>query len=242
MRLLRYPRLIARRRPSPLAVPVAAAFRITLGSSRLRRRACRRRTSLPPATPTAIYPVVRPLRSPSGRHTAPRSPLRLWPMHSEPVKQALAYERYTHLPAILQTGDRMTMGAAIEARLPFTDPKLLEFAALASVSDLFSGPHGKQPLRAAMAGKLPQAVIERRKRGWTSPYWIYLRDAAAASIVAREDARARDHRPLSPWPRRHSRDRRRLPQRQPRRRARRVDARAASCCGTRSALRGSAIP
>jgi asparagine synthase (glutamine-hydrolysing) len=88
----------------------------------------------------------------------------------------MAYERHTHLPSIVATGDRLTMGAAIEARLPFTDPRLLDFAGLARTSDLFRGAQGKQPLREAMADKLPQIVLERRKRGWTSPYATYLRE------------------------------------------------------------------
>ena len=96
--------------------------------------------------------------------------------YREPVRQAMAYERYTHLPAIVATGDRMTMAAGIEARLSFTDPKLLEFAGLARTKDLFSGPHGKQPLREAMTGKLPDSVINRRKRGWASPYGVYMRE------------------------------------------------------------------
>jgi asparagine synthase (glutamine-hydrolysing) len=96
--------------------------------------------------------------------------------YREPVRQAMAYERSTHLPAIVATGDRMTMAAAIEARLSFTDPKLLEFAGLARTRDLFSGPHGKQPLREAMTGRLPESVINRRKRGWASPYGVYLRE------------------------------------------------------------------
>jgi asparagine synthase (glutamine-hydrolysing) len=94
----------------------------------------------------------------------------------EPVRQAMAYERLTHLPSIVAAGDRMTMAAAIEARLSFTDPRLLAFAGLARTRDLFSGPHGKQPLREAMAGRLPASVIERRKQGWTSPYRVYLRE------------------------------------------------------------------
>ncbi|HYI21137.1 MAG TPA: asparagine synthase-related protein, partial [Candidatus Limnocylindrales bacterium] len=96
--------------------------------------------------------------------------------HRDPVRQAMAYERVTHLPAIVATGDRLTMGAAIEARLPFTDPALLEFAGLVKTDDLFSGPHGKQPLREAMVGRLPPEVLNRRKRGWTSPYSTYLRE------------------------------------------------------------------
>jgi asparagine synthetase B (glutamine-hydrolysing) len=96
--------------------------------------------------------------------------------YREPVRQAMAYERYTHLPSIVAAGDRMTMAAALEARLSFTDPKILEFAGLARTRDLFSGPHGKQPLREAMADRLPDSVINRRKQGWTSPYALYLRE------------------------------------------------------------------
>jgi asparagine synthase (glutamine-hydrolysing) len=93
----------------------------------------------------------------------------------EPVRAALAYERLTHLPAIVATGDRLTMAVAIEARLPFTDPALLDFAGLARTADLFRGPQGKQPLRHAMANRLPGPVLARRKRGWASPFATYLR-------------------------------------------------------------------
>lgn len=95
--------------------------------------------------------------------------------HSDPALQALAYERQTHLPTVLDNSDRLTMGAPLEARLPFTSVDLLTFAGSASRSELFRGAHGKQPLRSAMVGKLPPLVLDRRKRGWTSPYGRYLR-------------------------------------------------------------------
>jgi len=95
--------------------------------------------------------------------------------YDEPVRQALAYERHTHLPSIVATGDRLTMAAGIEERLSFTDPALLDFAGRARKADLFRGAQGKQPLREAMVGRLPQVVLDRRKRGWTSPYTTYLR-------------------------------------------------------------------
>lgn len=95
--------------------------------------------------------------------------------HREPVRQALAYERLTHLPAIIATGDRMTMAAGLEARLPFTSPALLDYAALVPPGDLFRGKQGKQPLREAMRDRLPASVLARRKRGWSSPYTTYLR-------------------------------------------------------------------
>ncbi len=96
--------------------------------------------------------------------------------YAEPVIQALNYERHTHLPSIVSTGDRLTMAAGIEARLAFTHPQILDFAGRARKGDLFRGAQGKQPLREAMAGRLPQTVLDRRKRGWTSPYRTYLRE------------------------------------------------------------------
>jgi asparagine synthase (glutamine-hydrolysing) len=95
--------------------------------------------------------------------------------YSDPVLQALAYERRTHLASVLDNTDRLTMGAPVEARLPFTAVDLLAFAGSAIRAELFHGAHGKQPLRAAMAGQLPPVVLDRRKRGWTSPYGSYLR-------------------------------------------------------------------
>lgn len=95
--------------------------------------------------------------------------------YDEPVRQAIAYERQTHLPEVVATGDRLTMAAAIEERLSFTDPALLDFAGRARKADLFRGAQGKQPLREAMVGRLPPSVLQRRKRGWSSPYATYLR-------------------------------------------------------------------
>ena len=97
--------------------------------------------------------------------------------HRDPALQALAYERQTHLPTVLDNTDRLTMGAPLEARLPFTSSDLLAFAGSATRAELFRGAQGKQPLRAAMAGRLPPLVLNRRKRGWTSPYATYLRNS-----------------------------------------------------------------
>ena len=97
--------------------------------------------------------------------------------HSDPVLQALAYERQTHLTAVLDNTDRLTMGSHIEARLPFTSPDLLAYAGRATRADLFAGAQGKQPIRKAMADHLPPSVLDRRKRGWSSPYRSYLRES-----------------------------------------------------------------
>ncbi|MGI8998091.1 MAG: asparagine synthase (glutamine-hydrolyzing) [Candidatus Limnocylindria bacterium] len=174
LRLYRYPRLV------DLTGHLLAPFerRLRFGSRWARAVSSRKLTR--PEWIAASYADGDPMRF-------TRTPLHEWAPYraqvaqtavrdyKEPVRQAMAYERHTHLPSIVATGDRLTMGAAIEARLSFTDPRLLDFAGLARTKDLFSGPHGKQPLREAMVGRLPKSVLERRKQGWTSPYAIYLR-------------------------------------------------------------------
>ena len=175
MRLLRYPGLVG------LAGRALAPFRDRLRTgSRWYRAASAARQS------KADWIAASYADGDLFRHT--KAPLTEWApyraqiaaaavsQYREPVRQALAYERYTHLEPILAHGDRLTMAAAIETRLPFTDPRFLEFSALARTADLFDGPHGKQPLREAMVGRLPETVLSRRKRGWTSPFRTYLRD------------------------------------------------------------------
>ena len=110
--------------------------------------------------------------------------------YRQPVLQALAYERHTHLPTVLALGDRLTMAAAIETRLPFTDHRLLALAGTATEAELFEGPHGKRPLRQYMAGRLPASVLNRRKRGWAAPFGTYLRQNARLRNWLR---RAPDH-------------------------------------------------
>lgn len=175
MRLLRYPRLVG------VAGRVLAPFKSRLRfGSRWYRAAASAGVSRAEFI-AASYSDGDPRRF-SNKPLAEWAPFRAQVAeqairdYREPVRQAMAYERYTHLPSIVATGDRMTMAAQIEARLSFTDPKLLEFAGLARTRDLFSGPHGKQPLREAMAGRLPESVIERRKQGWSSPYAAYMRE------------------------------------------------------------------
>ena len=117
--------------------------------------------------------------------------------HRETVRQALAYEHRTHLQGVLDHCDRQTMGASIEARIPFLDPDILRLAAGVPTRALFRGAHGKRVLREAMAGRLPDAVRTRRKQGWVSPYWGYLRSVPELRAWM---ARAADHELLGGSP------------------------------------------
>ena len=178
LRLYRYPRLVN------LTGRVLSPFRTRLRFGSRWSRAVSSSTLSKPDWIAASYADGDPLRL-TNRPLAEWAPYRARVAaqavrdYDEPVCQALAYERLTHLPSIVTTGDRLTMAAAIEARLSFTHPALLDFAGRARKKDLFRGIQGKQPLREAMAGRLPQSVLDRRKRGWTSPYTTYLREMPA---------------------------------------------------------------
>jgi len=70
---------------------------------------------------------------------------------------------------ILVKGDRMSMGAGIEARVPFLDHKLVEFAARLPQNLKVSGLNSKIVLKRLAERYIPQETIYRRKVGFTVP-------------------------------------------------------------------------
>ena len=70
---------------------------------------------------------------------------------------------------ILVKGDRMSMGAGIEARVPFLDHKLVEFGALLPAHLKVSGLRSKIVLKRLAERYIPHETIHRRKVGFTVP-------------------------------------------------------------------------
>ncbi len=70
---------------------------------------------------------------------------------------------------ILVKGDRMSMGASIEARVPFLDHKLAEFAARLPQHLKVSGMRSKIVLKRLAERYIPRETIYRRKVGFTVP-------------------------------------------------------------------------
>jgi asparagine synthase (glutamine-hydrolysing) len=70
---------------------------------------------------------------------------------------------------ILVKGDRMSMGAGVEARVPFLDHKLVEFAARLQQHLKVSGLRSKIVLKRLAERYIPQETIYRRKVGFTVP-------------------------------------------------------------------------
>lgn len=79
------------------------------------------------------------------------------------------------IPALLHYEDRNSMAYSIEARVPFLDHRLVEFA-LGVPGDLkVKGAVSKRLMRRALRGILPDEIVERRdKLGYPTPFsrWI----------------------------------------------------------------------
>jgi len=92
---------------------------------------------------------------------------------SEPnsaLRRILYFDQTSWLPDnLLERGDRMTMAASIEARMPFMDHELADL--VSHLPDRFRvrGHTGKWILREAMKRLLPRDILERPKIGFRVP-------------------------------------------------------------------------
>ena len=99
---------------------------------------------------------------------------------------ALQYADFRHyLPLdILTKIDRMSMAHSIESRVPLLDHVFVETAARIPSSLKLHGGRSKHVFKEALRGVLPDAIIDRRKRGFSIPldHWFrgklgpYVRD------------------------------------------------------------------
>ena len=81
------------------------------------------------------------------------------------IADALAYD-LAALPDLLAVDDQMTGAWGVEARAPFTDQRIVDYALALPVSERI----GKRHLRAAVRGIVPDTIIDRRnKMGFPIP-------------------------------------------------------------------------
>jgi asparagine synthase (glutamine-hydrolysing) len=94
---------------------------------------------------------------------------------ASPLNRMLYVDAKVWLPDdLLIKADKMTMANALELRVPFLDHKLVEFAAALPDDRKLNG-SGKAILRQAMRGILPDAIIDRPKKGFPIPISSWLR-------------------------------------------------------------------
>ena len=95
---------------------------------------------------------------------------------ASPLRRILYFDQTSWLPDnLLERGDRMTMAASIEARLPFMDHVFVECAAALPDHLRVQRAQTKRVLRQAMAALLPPDIITRPKMGFSMPVHLWLR-------------------------------------------------------------------
>jgi asparagine synthase (glutamine-hydrolysing) len=92
------------------------------------------------------------------------------------LRRILHFDQTSWLPDnLLERGDRMTMAASIEGRMPFMDHELAAF--VSSLPDRYRlrGRRSKWILHEAMQRLLPPAILDRPKVGFRLPVNLWLR-------------------------------------------------------------------
>jgi asparagine synthase (glutamine-hydrolysing) len=113
--------------------------------------------------------------------------------NASPLNRMLYVDSKVWLPDdLLMKADKMTMATGLELRVPFLDHKLVEFAATLRDDCKLGGKGGKTLLRRSMRGILPEAIIDRPKKGFPIPIasWLRgpLRQFARENLLARHAA------------------------------------------------------
>ena len=86
------------------------------------------------------------------------------------LRSILLFDQLSWLPDnLLERGDRMTMAASLEARMPFMDVELAKFAATLPDHYRIKGTTTKWILRKAMESVLPGKILSRPKVGFRVP-------------------------------------------------------------------------
>lgn len=100
-----------------------------------------------------------------------------WPQYSDDLSNQLYLDIMTSLPDDMLTKvDRMTMAVSLEARVPFLDHRLVEFAATIPSNLKINLRETKRFLRRAVKNVIPNEIINRPKHGFSSPIDKWLRE------------------------------------------------------------------
>ena len=129
-------------------------------------------------TPEELQGLLQPAWHPVAERAWTLNPVRLGfeaAAGADPVNRRLRADLVSSLPGEMLTKvDRMTMGAGLEARVPFLDRGFLEWALRLPGRLKIRGRTGKLVLRRALADRLPEAA-RRPKHGFNVPLGPWLR-------------------------------------------------------------------
>jgi asparagine synthase (glutamine-hydrolysing) len=100
--------------------------------------------------------------------------------------QALYLDTRMFLPAgLLICGDKMSMAASLEQRVPFLDVELMRFVQRLPARLRVKGLKRKWLYRRAMRELVPTAALERKKHPFATPYDDWLRTSLGAEVERR---------------------------------------------------------
>ncbi len=93
---------------------------------------------------------------------------------SSAIDALLRLDQQAYLVSILHRQDRVSMGASVEARVPFLDHTLVECVNQIPWTDKLDGENGKMILKRAARGAIPDRIIDRPKMGFPIPleHWF----------------------------------------------------------------------
>lgn len=109
-----------------------------------------------------------------------------------PGDKLLHWDQQTYLTGLFQQDDRMSMAHSLESRVPFADPRIVNFALRTGFDLKLRSGATKWILRQAVADAIPGDVLNRRKSGFDNPVeqWMrgphfgFVRDLLTSSLAA----------------------------------------------------------
>lgn len=99
------------------------------------------------------------------------------------LERMIYLELKQRLPELLlMRVDKIAMSTSIEARVPFLDHELVEFAMSIPMKVKLRGGRTKALLKRAVTGILPDNIIHRPKQGFAAPVAEWFRNELAAEV------------------------------------------------------------
>ena len=102
----------------------------------------------------------------------------------KPLDRLLYLDIKTYLVELLMKQDQMSMSTSLESRVPFLDHKVVEFAMNIPARHKVRNMSGKYLLKKAMAGRLPDEILYRNKKGFPTPIRPWLRGPLLERVSA----------------------------------------------------------